>query len=138
MFKASNSLATEPEIIHFQRLFDENNNGMVDYMKFLSFAAKQVKPCHKHRRYICGECTQYGICFRMGCSCIRFTASASAKGQICTCGHTNRTHELEPMDNLDEEDCDPHTNFTSEKVKAACILLHWGLQDLFCIFPNIP
>merc|ERR1711871_897954 len=86
-------------------------------MKFLSFAAKQIKPCHTHRRYICGQCTQYGMCFRMGCSCVRFTPSSSAKGQICTCGHTNRTHELEPMDNLDEEDTDPHTNFTSEKMR---------------------
>ena len=102
MFSMNSAFLTRAELKHIANLFDVNNDGMVDYMKFLDFAHKQSKPCQRHRRLVCGECIKMGACYRLGCDCHSFVRRSPRDHMICTCSHGLKAHQLEPADNADD------------------------------------
>ena len=103
-FKNNNSVLSQREIDAMVIEFDADKTGQIDYVTFMSFAAKQRFPCQKHRRFVCIDCVDYGICFRLGCGCHEFTARAGrGSGLICTCTHSKMSHEMKPAKNTDND-----------------------------------
>ena len=103
-FRNNNSVLSQREIDSMVIEFDADKTGQIDYVTFMSFAAKQRFPCQKHRRFVCIDCVDFGICFRLGCHCHEFTAKGGrGAGLMCTCTHSKMSHEMQPAKNTDND-----------------------------------
>ena len=97
-------------------LFDQMNDGNVNWRRFLDFALLVTRPCSKHRRLACAQCAARGPCLRKGCTCDCYLRDPmKLRDLVCKrCGHTPFTHMLVPQSCVEDhvffEDVAPKNN----------------------------
>lgn len=85
------------EIASIYKQFRDPIDGKVDLNRLQDYVDMHKYPCHKHSRYICGDCVFYRECFFGPCQCSMFRKD-SRTGFMCVgCNHPHQYHKLCPV-----------------------------------------
>lgn len=101
--------------LHFEeqklitRTFEPNQDGYVNYNKFVKFAKEQEKPCEIHSRIVCTKCKVRGnsdlpVKAVKSSYCKRFIPISRSRPNLClTCGAYIASHVLLPKPNHEQK-----------------------------------
>lgn len=85
------------EIASIYKKFRDPMDGKIDLHRLQEYVDMHKYPCHKHSRYICGDCVFYRECHFGRCKCSMFRKDART-GFMCTnCNHPHQHHKLCPI-----------------------------------------